>query len=281
MRRWGLAVWLGLLTAGCQIFPAGTPAPGRHSILRDQLVIHSDFSLPERHRLLDELAAQRMLVSQRLKLAPTSQPIDVYLFDTAADYDQFVALRYPEFPRRRAFFVQTDGRLVVYAHWNERVAEDLRHEVCHGYLHAALELIPLWLDEGLAEYFEVPSGGRGLNAPHVRELAAAIREDNWRPDLKRLEAIAPHGSMTQRDYAESWAWVYYLLESDPERSEALHAYLRSLEAGEEPLPLSVALRQHHYQPDETLREFILSLAHGVEDSSAQNQAVQDDAAQLR
>jgi hypothetical protein len=171
--------------------------------VRDQLVIHSDFSLPERHRLLDELAAQRMLVSQRLKLAPTSQPIDVYLFDTAADYDQFVALRYPEFPKRRAFFVQTEGRLVVYAHWNERVAEDLRHEVCHGYLHAALESLPLWLDEGLAEYFEIPSGGQGFNAPHVRELAAAIREENWRPDLKRLEAIAPNGSMTQRDYAES------------------------------------------------------------------------------
>ena len=36
----------------------------------------------------------------------------------------------------RAFFVESDTRLNIYAYWGDRVAEDLRHEVTHGYLHA-------------------------------------------------------------------------------------------------------------------------------------------------
>ncbi len=44
----------------------------------------------------------------------------------------------PSFPARRAFFVETDTRLAVYAYWGDRIAEDLRHEVAHGYLHACV-----------------------------------------------------------------------------------------------------------------------------------------------
>ena len=81
--------------------------------------------------------------------------------------------RYPDFPKRRAFFVETDTQLAVYAQWGDRVAEDLRHEVAHGYLHAIVPSIPLWLDEGLAEYFEVPRGQNGLNRTRRRSGRAA------------------------------------------------------------------------------------------------------------
>ena len=39
--------------------------------------------------------------------------------------------------------------------------------MAHGYLHSAFPSIPLWLDEGLAEYFETPRGDAGLNGRHV------------------------------------------------------------------------------------------------------------------
>ena len=63
---------------------------------------------------------------------------------------------FPGTPSRRAFFVESPTHLSVYAQWGDRVQEDLRHEVVHGYLHAVLRDIPLCLDEGIAEYFEVP-----------------------------------------------------------------------------------------------------------------------------
>ena len=132
----------------------------------DQLVIYSDFMLPRDHRLVQELTAQRGDVAERLKLAPTDEPIHIYLFRSPESFKDFIQRHHPEFPLRRAFFVETDIRLAVYAHWGDRVAEDLRHEVAHGYLHAAVSGLPLWLDEGLAEYFEVPRGYHGLHQQH-------------------------------------------------------------------------------------------------------------------
>ena len=74
---------------------------------------------------------------------------------------EYLTRNFPSVPSRRAFFLETDTRLAVYAHWSDRVAEDLRHEVAHGYLHSVVPGLPLWLDEGLAEYFEVPRGQNG------------------------------------------------------------------------------------------------------------------------
>ena len=92
-------------------------------------------------------------------------------------------------PTRRAFFVESDTRLAVYAHWSDRVGEDLRHEVAHGYLHSMVPGLPLWLDEGLAEYFEVPRGNNGLNRPHLELLSDMMQYNGWQPNLERLAAL--------------------------------------------------------------------------------------------
>ena len=64
---------------------------------------------------------------------------------------------------RRAFFVETDTQLSVYAQWGDRVAEDLRHEVTHGYLHAVVPNVPLWIDEGLAEFLRGSARSTGAS----------------------------------------------------------------------------------------------------------------------
>ena len=128
---------------------------------------------------------------------------------------------FPNVPSRRAFFLETDTRLAVYAHWSDRVAEDLRHEVAHGYLHSVVPGLPLWLDEGLAEYFEVPRGQNGLNQPHVELLSDMVEHDGWQPNLTGWRSLTDAAQMDQRDYAESWAWVYFMLHSPPERREML------------------------------------------------------------
>jgi len=157
--------------------------------------------------------------------------------------------------KRRAFFVESDTRLTVYAYWGDRVAEDLRHEVAHGYLHAVVPGLPLWLDEGLAEYFEVPRGQSGLNRPHLEQLAVGM-PSTWQPDLKRLEALRGTADMTQVDYAESWAWVHFLLETSPERQELLRRYLQSLGKSQPRESLSDALTRTDPQHVEKLREHL-------------------------
>ena len=251
-------VLIGL--AGCRTLATPKPVlPAQHSFVRDQLVIYSDFGLPSQHRLLDELAQQRTDLAARLQLSPTEEPIHVYLFRSPETFGDFIARHHPNFPARRAFFVETDTRLAVYAHWGDRVAEDLRHEVAHGYLHAAIRNLPLWLDEGLAEYFEVPRGTRGFNRPHVEQLTAEISQNGWKPNVQRLEALTSVADMTQLDYAESWAWVHFLLETTPARRALLCQHLQDLRENGACPPLSLALRKQDPAPDRALLEYVRGL----------------------
>jgi hypothetical protein len=224
-----------------------------------QLKIHSDFALPSDHRLLRELTVEREDVYQTLGLIGTQEPIQVHLFQDEEKYKQFLLRHFPSVPQRRAFFVETDTQLEVYAHWSDRVGEDLRHEVCHGYLHAVVPAIPLWLDEGLAEYFEVPRGNGGLNQPHVDLLSDMLEHNHWQPNLPRLEAIKSAADMQQADYAESWAWVYFLLHSPPERVELLTTYLAEIHEKGSVGPLSARLPSQNIQPQRTLADFLTAM----------------------
>jgi hypothetical protein len=246
---------------GCATLFSRRPAlPSRHTQVLDPLVVYSDFPLPPHHRLLDDVAAERGDLMSKLNLPKSQEPIHVYLFDSQANFRAFVEQHFPEFPARRAFFVETDTRLAVYAHWGDRVAEDLRHEVAHGYLHAVVPQLPLWLDEGVAEYAEVPRSDGGLNRPHVRLLAERLASDVWRPNLERLEHIDAVAEMTQLDYAESWAWVHFLMEIDPARRELLQNYVQALRRDGMAPPLSVRLRPLFPQLDAMLADHVRKLA---------------------
>jgi hypothetical protein len=262
-RDWIKTIATGMILlsiGGCAWFVAKPLAlPSRNTIVLDQLVVQSDFGLPPHHRLLDEVAAQRGELFQRLNLPPSDEPVYVYLFESEERFNAFIKAQYPNFPARRAFFVESDTRLAVYAHWGDRVAEDLRHEVAHGYIHSVVPRIPLWLDEGLAEFFEVPRGNAGLNQPHVQLLLVQLLEQGWRPNMERLEQLNSPGAMTQADYAESWAWAHWLLETDTLRRELLQQYLQTLRKSGRVEPLSVHVRRVIPQPEQMLVEHLYSL----------------------
>jgi hypothetical protein len=245
-----------LVLCGCVGWPQKPAAmPVRNALIRDQLVIYSDSPLPTQHRMLEELCAQRAELLETLALPASNEPIHVYLFDTSERFGAFMRLHYPDFPTRRAFFVETDTLLSVYAHWGDRVAEDLRHEVAHGYLHSVLPEIPLWLDEGIAEYFEVPRGHGGYNRPHVEDLAVRL-SSGWRPNLQRLEGLTSVADMTQVDYAESWAWVHMMLQTTPELRDQLRGYLNALRERGTAEPLSPHLSRSLGHPEGHLVQHI-------------------------
>ncbi|RIK83030.1 MAG: hypothetical protein DCC67_06375 [Planctomycetota bacterium] len=221
-----------------------------HPLAVGQLVFHADFLLPENHRLLGELVAEREAIVARLRLPPSATPIHVHLFADEMAYRRHVSREYPGFPERRAIFVESEGRLAIYAHWNDAIAEDLRHEVAHGYLHASVPSIPLWLDEGLAEYFEVSRGRNGVHRTHVDHLASQLAAGGWRPDLRRLEQLATAEQMTQLDYAEAWLWVHFALHSTEGAAGALIDYLAALRLpnGTAAAPLSQRVDQLLSEP---------------------------------
>ncbi|MEX0586507.1 MAG: hypothetical protein WD176_07685 [Pirellulales bacterium] len=256
--------WIVALTCavifGCESVKSVPTLPARNSVVLDQLVVYTDFRLPKQHRLLEELTALRFEVSRKLDLPTSDEPIQVYLFETPEEFRSFFQRYYPAFPSRRAFFVETDTRLTVYAYWGDRVAEDMRHEVSHGYMHSVVPNLPLWLDEGLAEYFEVTPGAEGLNQPHLEQLALQLHAGAWRPDLARLERLETIAAMKQLEYAEGWAWAHWMLHTTPERRELLRSFLRRLRSRENPPSLLTELLEICPEPNRALAEHVRSLA---------------------
>jgi hypothetical protein len=135
----------------------------------------------------------------------------------------------------------------------------LRHEVAHGYLHAVAPGLPLWLDEGIAEYFEVPRGSDGMNPPHVDLLSDMMQHDGWRPNLERLEQLTDAAAMDQRHYAEAWAWVYFLLHADTQSKQLLTTYLADVRTRGRVEPLSMRLATKYAEPAGALAEYLTGL----------------------
>jgi hypothetical protein len=193
-------------------------------------------------------------VHHTLELPANPRTIEIYVFDDRAAFERFMHANYPELPRRRAFFIAQDSREVVYAFRDEKLLEDLRHEVTHALVHAAVGPPPLWLDEGLAEYFESAADADGRHERHLAELRPALQR-NWRPALTRLESRADVRQMTSADYREAWGWVYFLLHDSPEHRDVLLRYLDDLRAGTADEPLSARLFRLESRPDAELLAF--------------------------
>jgi len=259
----GLRVYIVLtmpLLVGCALTRDASSPLGEGDVPRDHLlVVHSDFDLPQDHPLREELANLLKEVSHRLELPPLDQLIHVQLFDSSGDFRSFMNHRFPGLGYRRAFFVEHDDQLWVYASWGERIAEDLRHEVTHAHLHAVVPHIPLWLDEGLAEYFEVSHGQHRVNRPHVDYLLDRLQLGRWSPNIPRLESLVATDEMTQQDYAEAWCWVHWLLDSTPAQSSLLKGHLAQCGRDHPARPLSQTLVSLPTAPEEMVIQHLKSL----------------------
>jgi hypothetical protein len=151
--------------------------------------------------------------------------------------------KYPDLPERRAFFVaqpRTVGGaddLLVYTYWGDKVQQDLRHELTHAMLHSVLKDVPLWLDEGLAEYFEQPAEWKGVNYRHLEQL----RGQAFKLELARLEQLNQVKDMKPGEYREAWGWVHWMLQADPAARDVLLGYLQQLRTNPNPGPLGARL----------------------------------------
>jgi cytochrome c-type biogenesis protein CcmH/NrfG len=119
---------------------------------------------------------------------------------------------------------------------------DATRLIYHEYLHDVLANnypdLPLWLNEGLAEYystFEVAGSDAKIGLPiplHVYWLL-----DNAMIPLEKLvemdQSARDYNEGNRRGvfYAESWALVHYLLTGPPERRQQAAQYLRDLANG--------------------------------------------------
>ena len=123
-------------------------------------------------------------------------------------------------------------------------------------LRAVLKEVPLWLDEGLAGFFELPPDHDGVNANHLEIL----RRGPFQPDLTRLERLDKVRQMEKPEYREAWAWVHLMLRGSPEAGSVLRDYLQALRTSPNPGPLLPRLKEVLADPDHELAEHLARLA---------------------
>lgn len=202
---------------------------------------HADFPLGAQRRLLEEMSKLQGDVIEALRIQPTDETIHIFLFRRQATYGDYVSTYFPDVPYRRALFIKERGPGMVFAYRNSQLGVDLRHESTHALLHTALPMVPLWLDEGLAEYFEVPSADRARGHPHLKGVAWGIRFGRS-SRLEELERVGRLEDMGQSEYRQAWAWVHFMLHGSPVARDELVRYLRDIQARSPPGQLSQRLR---------------------------------------
>jgi len=112
------------------------------------------------------------------------------------------------------------------------------HQYFHYVARTSYGDLPVWLHEGLAEYystFEATKNEAHLGLP-IQEHLRWLRKHSWIPlaQLFTLDQTSKEVNETARRgafYAESWALTHYLLDGNPQRRAQLQEVLRLTKAG--------------------------------------------------
>jgi len=219
-------------------------------------VCRAEFSLASWQGLLRELGQLQNDLVRHLEIPAATEPIEVYLFRDKYSYTRYLKRYLPEVPFRRALYVKSQqGPGRVFAYRSKELPTDLRHECTHALLHAVLPVVPLWLDEGLAEYFEVTASKRAFDNPHLGSLRWSLRL-GMAPRLANLEKKGNMPDMGRGEYRASWAWVHFMLHGPEQGHDELVAYLQDIRANTPPGLLSERLdRQLHGSRDRFVAHF--------------------------
>jgi hypothetical protein len=135
--------------------------------------------------LTQALAQIKQELEQKLKLKVGNDPINVHLFNSRRSYQAYMRQHVPRAINRQALFVKGPQGSSVYAYKNKDFDTDIRHECTHALIHNSVQFIPLWMDEGLAEYFAACHLGKGLYSPGSTKHCSKCSS---------LGAIEPHAN---------------------------------------------------------------------------------------
>lgn len=210
----------------------------------DRFQLHFDFQPDQPQRFAEELKRFEAELQEMLPGTVHAGQVHVVVFGNANMYRRYMRHYFPKVPYRRAMFIQDRGPGLLFTHWHAEVMTDVRHEVTHALLNHTATPLPLWIDEGLAEYFEDSIEQRFAGGPHFQQLAAVRASKGWQPiPLIELEQVKRLDEFTDEYYFNAWAWAHFLLHRRPETRQLMINQLQRYSSGEAPPPTSRLLRE--------------------------------------
>jgi tetratricopeptide (TPR) repeat protein len=192
-----------------------------------------------------EIEQFRMVIGNLIRGAkqPLPMPTLVYVFDDEAALKPFVPL-YNGKPAVLGGYCHCgsseDVNFIVAA--KARYSESsaiVFHEYAHLLLHNTVRDVPLWLNEGLAEFystFALRSGGRQADigrpiARHVQLLRERFLPVAQLLAVDETSALYNEGERRSIFYAEAWALAHYLLMERQSGATIINRYLAAVAAG--------------------------------------------------
>lgn len=202
----------------CLLCAGGLAAPAEESkwirVESDNFTAYSSAGERRARSYLDDFEKVRAFFLQALPtIQPRTETVRIVIFGDRREFQE-----YQPNTRSRAYYRGGVGEdLIVFGPLGQGAFPVAVHEYVHLLVdHAGLKL-PLWLNEGLAEFYSTlePQGGKvlaGKLPPGRRELIVA---EKWTP-LEVVFGVEPNSEHYQnpklapRFYSQSWALVHML-----------------------------------------------------------------------
>jgi tetratricopeptide (TPR) repeat protein len=177
---------------------------------------------------------------------PLSVPTTVYTFDDRKSLEPFVPLRDGRPATLGGYCIcgpATDVNVIaVSLAGYDDASRIVFHEYAHLLLRNAAPNVPLWLNEGLAEYystFRLRNEGRQAEIGRPIEQHVAVLRQRFVPvaqliAVDRSSRFYNEGDRRSIFYAEAWALTHYLLMERPNGGAALDRYLSIVAGGAAP-----------------------------------------------
>lgn len=189
-------------------------------------------------RGLETLREVLRLLSPRAKSMTAVAPVPtlVYVFES----DRALQAHW-DGPTVSGFFGRRqEANYVAVSAENEGGLKIVRHEYLHHYLANNFARVPLWLDEGLAEFFSTMSDeGDAAQLGHPPGERMKELSQGGLMSVQRLVGVthdAPeynHDAQRGGFYATSWLLVHYLFVGSEPRRGQIGAYLAALDRGDD------------------------------------------------
>jgi tetratricopeptide (TPR) repeat protein len=223
-------------------------ADGRWTLLRTQdLTVVGDQPADTLRDIASRLERFRIGISGLIPNAdrPLPVPAVVFVFGTRKAMQPFLPLTKSGRPAPLGGYFQRDADVNYIALGLEGFDETLPvvfHEYTHLLVRNAVRSVPVWLNEGLAEYYSTfnvtPDGttaeaGRPI-VPHVQLL-----RERYMPIAELIAVDAGsqlYDEAARRSifYAESWALIHYLMVEVPDGPAQINRYVGEVARGRRP-----------------------------------------------
>ena len=194
-----------------------------------QLELITDAGVKSAIRLLDRMATVRQVLGQ----GPVAErPLRVFLFASETEFHS-----YAEGAATEGFLQSGPERDYIVLPSGAGFSRTVAHEYVHRILNRRAPRFPLWLDEGLAEFYSTLelNGRNAVIGSPIEEHLATLSRARWLTAQEMETAETSQALLNERAlagifYAQSWA-IVHLLKMSPQWRQQTPRFIDELAAG--------------------------------------------------